>query len=495
MQTLEFSGLTKRYGAVTVLNDVSITLQPGRVHALMGENGAGKSTFIKLLSGVVHADRMIVRKGNADIMLRSPADATKAGFRIIHQELNLVPQLSVAENILLGHAMPQRLGLFIDWPELARKATAALTQLGISLDVTAQAGTLSPGDRMLVKIASALVADGQPPCLYVLDEPTAALSQAESERLFTVMETLKQTAAILYVSHRLTEVMAICDDVTILRNGTMVHTGPIAQTTRDEIILHMTGRALTDSFPPRTTPTGPSVAQAANLTTPTLSNLNFTLHQGEIVGVAGLAGAGQSDVLNLFLGLARPTTGTLTLHNNPAPKTPAAAWAQGVAYVPPERRSQGLAMRMGARPNALLPHYRGIKTHLAREQTRTQTLATRVNLRAASNEQSLWQLSGGNQQKVVFARAMAEAPRLLLLDEPTRGVDIGARAEIYKLIRDLSAQGCAVLMASSDLPELLGLCDRILILHQGRQHQILTPKNLAPNDLLHACYPSEPALT
>ena len=494
MQTLEFSGLTKRYGAVTVLSDVSITLQPGRVHALMGENGAGKSTFIKLLSGVVAADRMIVRKGQNDIPLTTPADATKAGFRVIHQELNLVPQLSVAENILLGHPMPQRFGLFIDWPELARRASAALSQLGISLDVTAQAGSLSPGDRMLVKIASALVSDGQTPCLYVLDEPTAALSQAESERLFTVIDRLKKTAAILYVSHRLTEVMAICDDVTVLRNGTLVHSGPVAQTSRADIIAHMTGRALTDSFPPRTTPVGPAMAQVTNLSSPTLRNLNFTLHQGEILGLAGLSGAGQSEVLNLFLGLAKPTSGTLTLHDQPPPKNPSRAWAQGVAYVPPERRSQGLALRMGARPNALLPHYRGIKTDLTRERSRTQTLAQRVNLKAASPDQSLWQLSGGNQQKVVFARAMAESPRLLLLDEPTRGVDIGARAEIYKLIRDLSAQGCAVLMATSDLPEMLGLCDRIVILHQGRQHQILRPQTLAPNDLLQTFYQAEPTL-
>ena len=500
MQSLEFSGLTKRYGAVTVLNDVSITLQPGRVHALMGENGAGKSTFIKLLSGVVTADRMIVRKGDTEIPLRNPADATRAGFRVIHQELNLVPQLSVAENILLGHPLPHRLGLFIHWRELAQRAQDALTQLGITgLDVTAQAGSLTPGDRMLVKIASALVAaKGETPCLYVLDEPTAALSQTESERLFTVINRLKQSAAVLYVSHRLTEVMAICDDVTVLRNGAKVYAAPIAQTSRDQIILHMTGRALTDSFPPRTTPTGPVVAQAANLATPSLANLNFTLHQGEVLGVAGLAGSGQSEVLNLFLGLAHPTHGTLTLLGQPAPKSPAQAWARGVAYVPPERRSQGLAMRMGARVNALLPHYRGIKTNLSQERTRTHDLATRVNLKAASPEQSVWQLSGGNQQKVVFARAMAQTPRLLLLDEPTRGVDIGARAEIYRLIRDLSAQGCAVLMASTDLPEMLGLCDRILVLQAGRQVQILNPTGLGPNDLLQACYPpahqTEPAL-
>jgi ribose transport system ATP-binding protein len=497
MHILEFSGLTKRYGAATVLNDVSITLQPGRVHALMGENGAGKSTLIKLLAGVVAADRMIVRKDDTDVLLRNPADAARAGFRVIHQELNLVPQLSVAENILLGRAMPQRFGLFIDWRALALRAREALAQLDIhGLDVTAQAGALSPGDRMLVKIASALVAaPSQTPCLYVLDEPTAALSQTESERLFNAIRKLKQSAAILYVSHRLAEVMTICDDVTVLRNGAQVYSAPIAQTSRDEIILHMTGRALTDSFPPRTTKTGAVVAQAANLASRGLSDLNFTLHQGEIMGVAGLAGSGQSEVLNLFMGLERPERGSLTLLNQPAPATPAEAWSRAVAFVPPERRSQGLALRMGARSNALSPHYRGIWANLAQETTRTAMLATRVNLKAANLEQSVWQLSGGNQQKVLFARAMAATPRLLLLDEPTRGVDIAARAEIYRLIRTLSAQGCAVLMASSDLTELMGLCDRIIVLQAGRQVQILTPHGLGPNDLLQACYATEHVLT
>ena len=496
MPELEFSGLTKRYGAVTVLSDVSLMLTPGRVHALMGENGAGKSTFIKLLSGVVQADQMRVLKDGQKVPLRSPADASAAGFRVIHQELNLVPQLSVAENILLGHPMPLRLGLFVDWRALARRAEAALAQLGVThIDVAAQAGSLPTGDRMLVKIASALVAgDGQPPCLYVLDEPTAALSEAESAKLFAVIARLKQSAAVLYVSHRLAEVMAICDDVTVLRNGLHVFTGPVATTTREAVILHMTGHAVSDSVPARTGAMGSVVAQAANLSTKHLSGLNFTLHQGEVLGIAGLTGARQSEALNLFLGLTRTTSGALTLNGLPGPKSPAQAWARGVAYIPPERRSQGLAMRMGVRPNALLPHYKGLRAAMGAERARTQDLAARVNLKARDTEQSVWQLSGGNQQKVCFTRATAENPRLVLLDEPTRGVDIGARFEIYSLIRDMTAQGCAVLLATSDLPEMLGLCDRILVLQAGRQVRILDPKGLSPADLLTTFYPPEPAL-
>ena len=490
---LEFGGLTKRYGTVTVLSDVSLRLEPGRVHALMGENGAGKSTLIKLIAGVMPSDTLTLRRDGAEIPLRSAADAAAAGFRVIHQELNLVLQLSVAENILLGQPMPRRLGLLVDWPELTRRATAALAELGVTtLDVTQQAGALASGDRMLVKIASALVrSKGEaPPCLYVLDEPTAALSDFEAEKLFTVIARLKaQGAAILYVSHRLAEVMRICDDVTVLRNGQHITTTPLNATTKEEVILHMTGRKLVDGYPPRTEAIGDGmVCQIKNLCSPALSGLTFNLRRGEVLGISGLAGAGQTDVLRLFLGLERPVSGQITLDGAPLPRSPAEAWARGVAYVPRERRSQGLMMQMGSRSNTLLPHYTGLRARMADERRRTAALAASVSLKSSGPEQPVWQLSGGNQQKVVFGRALAGKPRLLLLDEPTRGVDVGAKFEIYRLVRALSAQGCAVLLSSSDLPELLGLCDRILVLQGGRQSAILDPADLAPNDLLNAFY-------
>jgi ribose transport system ATP-binding protein len=487
---LEFRGLTKRYGPVTVLSDVSLTLHPGRVHALMGENGAGKSTFIKLLAGVTPASSMTILRDGQLIPLRKPADAATAGFRVIHQELNIVPQLSVAENILLGHPTPHRLG-FVNWLALNQRATAALAELGVTLDVTRQAGQLGTGDRMLVKIASALVG-GQTPCLYVLDEPTAALSQAESARLFKVITRLKQQgAAILYVSHRLDEVMAICDEVTVLRNGAKVFTAPIAQTSRDEIIQQMTGRSLTEATP-RTIPRAKPAVHLHTLCSPSLHNLSFTLNEGEVLGIAGLAGAGQDALLNLFLGLEKPTHGHITVLGGKAPANPAEAWLRSIAYVPPERRAQGLAMRMGSRANALMPHYRGLRARVRPEQARTRALAAQVSLKSSGPEQSVWQLSGGNQQKVVFARALAENPRLLLLNEPTRGVDVGAKAEIYALIRAATDQGCAVLLASSDLPELITLSNRILVLHQGRQDQILNLEGLEPASLLHALYQTEP---
>lgn len=492
-EALTFSGLTKRYGAVTVLSDVSLRLRPGRVHALMGENGAGKSTLIKLIAGVVPADALHLQQNGQEIALRSPADAAAAGFRFIHQELNLVPQLSVAENILLGQPVPQRLGLFVNWREMARRAKAALAELGAAqMDVTQHAGNLGTGDKMLVKIAAALVrgAGEKPPVLYVLDEPTAALSEAEAEKLFAVIARLKaQGAAILYVSHRLNEVMRICDDVTVLRNGQSVMQTELAQTNKEEIILQMTGRAVADGYPARSAPLGEAVVCAARaVRSASLSDLNFTLRRGEILGVSGLAAAGQTELLRLFLGLERPLAGELLLQGAPVPQSPTEAWARGVAYVPQERRSEGLMMQMGSRANALLPHYRGWRARMSRERAQAEALAAQVGLKSAGPEQSVWRLSGGNQQKVVFARAIAGAPGLLLLDEPTRGVDVGAKFEIYKLMRALSAQGCAILLSSTDLPELLGMSDRILVLQAGRQTATLDPTGMAPSDLLQAFY-------
>jgi ribose transport system ATP-binding protein len=499
---IEFSGLTKRYGAACVLEDASLSLLGGRVHALMGENGAGKSTLIKLIAGALRPDQMTARKNGQDLSLRSQADAMAAGFRFIHQEMNLVPQLSVAENILLGQPTPTRWGVLVDWPEMARRAADALAQLGAPpLDMRRAAGSLSPVERMLVKLAAAFVghAGAKAPCLYVLDEPTAALSQTEAEALFAVISRLKsQGAAILYVSHRLNEVMQMCDDVTVLRNGRKVMTAPLSNTSKDDIILAMTGRAVADAYPPRQKRADwdfgdDLICSAQNVATASLSGLNFTLRAGEILGIGGLASAGQTALLRLFLGLEPPRKGMAKLLRAPLPHSPSAAWARGVAYVPQERRSEGLMMPMGTRPNAMLPHYKGVFARMWEERARTADLTARIGITATGPEQPVWQLSGGNQQKVVFARALAQPPRLLLLDDPTRGVDVGAKYEIYALIRELAAKGCAILLASSDLPELLGLSDRILVLQSGRQTDVLKTAGLGPNDLLRAFYAAPPA--
>lgn len=495
MERLSLIGLSKAYDGLPALRDVTLHLEAGRVHALMGENGAGKSTLIKLIAGVVRADTMQVMCDGTSVAIASPADATRAGFRVIHQELNIVPQLSVAENIQLGRPFPRRLGLLVDWRQLKDRARAALEFLGAAhIDVTAQAGDLPTGDRMLTCIASALTVDPDvpAPCLYVLDEPTAALTASESEKLFDVIKRLTaRGAAVLYVSHRMDEVMRICDDVTVLRDGQHVMTAPIADTARAAIIEAMTGQTVRDGVLARQTPIADDViCTVRGVRTARLQGIDFALQAGEILGVAGLEDAGQSDLLRLFLGLERARAGQMKVLGGPAPTSPVQAWSRGIAYVPRERRADGLMLGMAVRDNALLPHLGdyGVFVRRATESARTRSLAEQVRLRFRDAVQPVGQLSGGNQQKVLFARAMAGKPRLLLLEEPTRGVDIGARSEIHALIRGLSAEGCAVILASSDLPELLGLSDRLLILQKGRQVALIDRAALTPADLLARIY-------
>ena len=483
---LRFDGLTKRYGAVTVLDDVSLHLRPGRVHALMGENGAGKSTLIKLIAGVVRADSMAVSRDGAPLRIASVQDAAAAGFRFIHQELTVVPQLTVAENILLSHATPKRFGLFLDWPALRDRARAALAALGVDhIDPGGLAGDLGTGDRMVMRLASALVADpgADRPCLYVLDEPTAALQQAEVERLFGVIRTLRTAgAALLYVSHRMAEITALCDDVTVLRNGRRVSSCALAETSRDRIVRDMTGTAERWHAPAiaKGTGTGDAALSLRDVGSPALHGLTFDLCAGEVLGIAGLAGAGQTALLRLCLGAERLVSGQAACLGGALPGSPTEAWRRGIAYVPLERRSEGLMMDSDVRANVMLPHLRGARASKRRETARTRTLATQVALTSRGPDQPVTQLSGGNQQKVVFARALAGSPRLLLLDDPTRGVDVGARADLHDLIR---TQGCATLLASSDLDELLALSHRVLVLQDGRQTALRDAAGLTAADL------------
>jgi ribose transport system ATP-binding protein len=503
MPFLTISHLAKSYEGTHALRDVELTLHAGEVHALMGENGAGKSTLIRVLAGVSPADAMRLDIDGQERPLRSPEDAAALGFRFVHQELNIVPRLSVAENIFLGKPYPRtRLGR-IDWRALHAAARAALSRLGAEgIDTTRRASQLRTGEQMMMKLAGMLVGDEATPRLFVLDEPTAALTRPEADRLFCVIADLKRAgAAILYVSHRLEEVMELCDRVTVLRDGKVVQTCPIAETSRDGIIQAMTARDLATPFPPRTPrPEDRSICRARNATTARVQGLDFDLRAGEVLGLAGLENAGQAHVLSLLLGDERLTGGSIELADAPLPKGPARAWRRGVAYVPRERRREALMLRRDITANTVLSHLGRfgrwrLFADARRERRAAADLAAKVRLKYHRLGQTVATLSGGNQQKVVLARAIAGSPELLLLDEPTRGVDIGARADIYAVVRDLSAKGTAIVMSSSDLPELLGLCDRILILHEGRQIAILPAEGRTPTDLLSAIYAAAPGRT
>lgn len=500
MQDLTITGLDKSYGSARVLRGVDLRLRAGEVHALMGENGAGKSTLIKVLAGIVPASSMALHVDGVRRSLDGPADAAAIGLRFVHQELNIVPSLSVAENILLSRRTPRRFGLAVDWRAMHDRAARALARFGADhIDPRARAGGLSTGDRMLTVLAGLVAADDSAPSVYVMDEPTAALTHAEADRLFAVIAELKaRGAAILYVSHRMAEVVELADRVTVLRDGAVVLSCAMADTSRGGIIEAMTGRDVADAYPARTGRPGDAVVlRAERLSVGGASDLTFSVREGEVFGIAGLEGSGQSEILRAVLGDLRPDAGRVVFDGAPGPSSAAGGWASGMAYVPRERRREGLMLGRGIVPNVVLPHLRrlsrgGVLAAPAAETRETVERGAEVRLKYRRPGQSVATLSGGNQQKVVFARALAGTPKLALLDEPTRGVDVGAREDIYGMIRGLGARGAAVLMASSDLPELIGLSDRILVLRDGGQAGIVATGGLTASALLAMIYGDRP---
>ncbi len=486
--------MSKAFGGVAALADVTINLTGGRVHALMGENGAGKSTLIKLIAGVLKADTIQIKKDGKTLLLKNAQDAYQAGFHFIHQELNIVPQVSVAENILIGRNLPRRFGIFIDWDSVYVQAKEALAYLGAThISVKTYAGELPAGDKMLMKIGAALVSENRKePVLFVLDEPTAALTGEESEMLFDVIERLKaKGAAILYVSHRIDEVLRISDDVTVLRDGKFVMKSEIKKTSKAAIIQAMTGRTFIDTYPKRDHRISKeTLLSMKSVDTDDIYNLTFDLNGGEILGVSGLAEAGQSRLLKLLMGIGKIRTGSASFAGQAIPKSPSEAWTRGISYVPRERRGEALCLDMSVRANILLSHLDdyGFYAKPWCENKDALTVGKKVHLKSNGVIQPVRQLSGGNQQKIVFARAIHGNPKLLLLDEPTRGVDIGAKYDIYRLVRDLSSKGCAVILTSTDLLEVLGICDRILVMQGGHQTHLLTGGRMTSADLLSFFY-------
>ncbi|ARO14105.1 ribose transport system ATP-binding protein [Ketogulonicigenium robustum] len=493
MTTLILSDISRRYGAVQALQGVDLTLQSGEIHALMGENGAGKSTLIRVLAALERPDSGTFALDGTPIR----PDAAVRRIRFIHQELQVVPTLSVAENMHLAHPYPRRFGL-VDWRALHAAAGAALARLGLDhISPRQPMAQLGPGDQMLVRIAATLIGDGDAPWLYVMDEPTAALTGDEAARLFIVIRQLvARGAGILYVSHRMGEVMALSDRITVLRDGQLVETRARAETDQSRIITAMTGRAMIDLYPPR-----PATAEFAprlvvkGLTAGRVKDASFTVGKGEILALAGLAGAGRSSILSALAGAIPLRSGQATLDGTPIAHGPTAAWAHGIAHVPPERRAEGLMLDQSITDNIVLPHLASLSRAGLRNQWAERALASAqgqaVRLKAASIQHPVLSLSGGNQQKVLFARALAGNPRLLLLNEPTRGVDVAAKFDIYQIIRQLADSGVSVIVASSDLPELIGLADRIAVLVGGEIREIIPNEKLTEGLLLTRCYASK----
>ena len=496
---LAVSHLRKSYGGAVALADASFELKAGETHALMGENGAGKSTLIKILAGAVSHDSGEIRLDGALVSFRAPDEAHRHGLRFIHQELNTVPGLSVAENIFLGRRYPGRFGA-IHWRALNARAGAALATLGVEhIAPNVRLARLPVGDRMLVKIAAAFLEDDAgtsvaPARIFVMDEPTAALTGEESERLFRIIGVLRNRGCgIIYVSHRLDEVMAITDRISVLRDGRTQATLPTNATTKAQLIELMTGREVSE-FAPNAAPadSGPVVLSVQGLTNTALSDISFDLHKGEILGFAGLAGAGLDQLTRSLVSGAQ--SGQVLLEGQPwRRRAPAGAWARGIASAPRERRAEGLLLAQDIASNIALPHLGwlnrwGILLDRRAERDRAKEVRGRVRLKATSLQQKVRQLSGGNQQKVMFARAVAGNPRILLLDEPTRGVDVGAKFDIYELLRELAAGGAGIVVVSTDHEEILHLCTRVAIMRDGRIADVLSTQGLDPHRLLTLCY-------
>ena len=465
-------GIGKAFGPVHVLEGVDFRIGAGEIHALMGENGAGKSTLMKILCGVYQADAgRILIDGNA-AQIRSTVDAERAGIAIIHQELNLIPQLTVMENLFLGRE-PSRFGI-VDSAKMRRDARKWLDMVGArDINPQTEAGELSIGRQQLVEIAKALSLDAR---VVVMDEPTAALTNREIDTLFEIMLSLKSRGvAIVYVSHRMEEIFRICDKISVLRDGHFVGERAIRDTGFDEIVRLMVGRELGERFPKRRHKPGAVRLQVKDLADEgNIEGVTFDVRAGEVVGIAGLMGAGRSEVLRTLFGANRRTAGTVTLDGKPLDvRDASSAIAAGIGFVTEDRKGQGLVLGMSVRENATLVHLDSYAklgfVDSKAERAAVDGLIEQLRVRTRDAELDVKSLSGGNQQKVVFAKWLARPPKVLLLDEPTRGVDVGGKAEIYTIINQLAERGVAIVMVSSELPEVLAMSDRILVMHQGRQ--------------------------
>ena len=442
------------------------------------------------------ADSITCTMNGESLTLVEARQSGQLGMRFIHQELNIIPHLSVAENLMLGKQLPTRAKIFVNQQKLAEQTGVALAELGVThIDPSQRMSQLGAGDQMLVKLGSAFVVESGKPAaqLYVLDEPTASLMPSETEKIFAALERLKQKgSAILYVSHRLDEIFQITDRITVLLDGRNTLVEKTEMLKPRTVVEAMTGREISQHYPGRSNILSKEVLLSVqNLRNTKLKSLNFTLHKGEILGLAGLGGSGRSEVHRTLLGI-RDFNGTLNLEEKPWQPKLKNFWQERLAFIPEERRSQGLVLNQTVATNSHLPFIGNFGKFLGllpqqKLRQKSEGAWSRVKVQGTGISQRIWQLSGGNQQKVLFARATWNQPKLLLLDEPTRGVDVGAKQEIYSLIQQASQEGTAVLMVSSELGELIGLCDRILVLRDGQIYYELQTNGLREADLLAYC--------
>jgi rhamnose transport system ATP-binding protein len=485
---LQMSGVQKRFGGAIALRGTDLKIRAGEIHALLGENGAGKSTMLKILAGVHINDGGTIKLGSKDFITGSPQASIEQGIAVIYQEPSLFLDLTLAENVFIGR-QPKK-GAIIDWKFAQKEAARLFKELGVELNPKRQARGLSIADQQVVEIAKALSMNAN---IILMDEPTAALSASEVERLMTVMKALKAAnKAVIFVSHRLDEVFAISDYITVMRDGATVSENPVDKTDLQKVIKEMVGRELTELFPKTDNKIGEVVLEVNDLTNPAyFRNISFNVRKGEIVALAGLVGAGRSEVARAIFGVDKYESGSVKINGKALPAgSPVAAMKEKIALVPEDRRQQGLFMMAGVNRNISMESFshlvdRGL-INFKRERELTSTWKEKLSIKFANQADPVERLSGGNQQKTVLAKWLATNPDLLIVDEPTRGIDVATKADVHRLINQAAGEGKAVLMISSELPEVLGMADRIIVMREGRQVAELSRKEATQEKVIAA---------
>lgn len=488
---LTMSDILKTFPGVKALDGVCLQLFPGEVHALMGENGAGKSTLMKVLGGVHHPDGGEMHLAGASYSPQSPLEARASGIGFVHQELKLATHLSVAENVCLGR-MPTRAFGLLDREKMRQMTSRALDELGVELSPDTIVGELNVAMQQMVEIAKAISLNSQ---ILIMDEPTASLSNKETDHLFAIIEKLKAAGtSIVYISHRMEEVFQLSDRITVLRDGQSVGTWPTEELDEKSLVRHMVGREVQEQFPARNSTRGAEIMRVEGLTRKgVFKDVSFVLHSGEIVGMGGLVGAGRTEIARSMAGADPYQSGVMMLDGvKIEPRSVGQGIAAGIGYITEDRKGEGLTLGLSIEDNITLPNLgtlaRGLWLNKRASREMSGRWVDKLKVRTPSIRQSVKNLSGGNQQKVVIAKWLARNCRVLIFDEPTRGVDVGARAEIYRIIEELAEQGVGILVISSDLPELLGLSDRVLVVHQGRMAGEFKREEATPEAVIRCAF-------
>lgn len=484
---ITMENIHKAFGTNQVLTGVDFDLLDGEVHALMGENGAGKSTMMNVLTGLHARDNGKITIDGKETYFKNPKEAEQSGVTFIHQELNIWPDMTVLENLFIGKERKNTFG-FLKTAEMKALANKQFDRLSVSIPLDKEAGSCSVGEQQMIEIAKALMTEAK---VIIMDEPTAALTEREISKLFDVISSLKKEGvSIVYISHRMEEIFSICDRITVMRDGKTVDTKAIPATNFDEVVRKMVGRELTDRFPTRNQSLGETVLEVKGLTKRGyFEDINFSVRAGEIVGVSGLMGAGRTEIMRTIFGLDPSDSGEIWLNGKKVDiKTPVQAVKLGIGFITEDRKDEGLILDFSIKDNIVLPTLASFAPKgIIREKSESDfvnMLIKRLTVKTESKDIAVGRLSGGNQQKVVIAKWVGIGPKLLILDEPTRGVDVGAKREIYQLMNELTERGVAIIMVSSELPEILGMSDRILVVHEGKVNGELLKENATQEKIM-----------